>query len=99
MAHPGGPQPYVEVEAMIERQHVVQAAQGHCFWAVERRDDRAVVGFCELRIDGHAGTPVPDELEIGWRLARHAWGQGYAREAAIASVGWGWAHTDRPARD
>jgi RimJ/RimL family protein N-acetyltransferase len=27
-------------------------------------------------------------------LARHAWGQGFAREAAQASLYWGWANTD-----
>ncbi|TXC70489.1 GNAT family N-acetyltransferase [Sphingomonas ginsenosidivorax] len=95
MTHLGGPQPRIEVEAMIARQQAVQAAQGHCFWAIERRDDAVLLGFCGLRIGGHAGTPVPDELEIGWRLARHAWGQGYAREAALASVDWAWSHTDR----
>ena len=32
------------------------------------------------------------ELEIGWRLRRDAWGQGFAREAAAASLSWGWAN-------
>jgi RimJ/RimL family protein N-acetyltransferase len=35
-------------------------------------------------------------MEIGWRLARPYWGQGYAREAAEASITWGWANTDTP---
>ncbi len=96
MAHLGGPQPRAEVEAAVARQRAVQAAHGHCFWAVERRDDAALLGFCGLRVGGHAGTAVSDELEIGWRLARPAWGQGYAREAALASVAWAWTHTDRP---
>ena len=69
-----------------------QVREGQCFWAIERRDDGLLLGFCGLRRGGHAGTPVPDELEIGWRLARHAWGRGYAREAAEAAIGWGWAH-------
>ncbi len=96
MAHLGGPQPRAEVEAAIARQGAAQAAQGHCFWAIERRDDAVLLGFCGLRVGGHVGTPVTDELEIGWRLARHAWGQGFAREAALASVAWAWTHTDRP---
>lgn len=53
-----------------------------------------MLGFCGLRRGGHAGTAVPDELEIGWRLRREAWGQGYAREAALASLDWGWANRD-----
>ncbi len=32
-----------------------------------------------------------DEVEIGWRLRHDAWGQGYAREAAEATLAWGQA--------
>lgn len=32
---------------------------------------------------------VEGEIEIGWRLKRDAWGAGYAREAARASLDWG----------
>ena len=28
-------------------------------------------------------------VEVGWKLARHAWGQGYATEAATAAITWG----------
>lgn len=80
---------------VIERHRASQVSDGHCFWAIERTVDRAFLGFCGLRTGGHPGTGVSDELEIGWRLARHAWGQGYAREAAQASLAWGWGYTDR----
>lgn len=91
----GGPKDAADSDAMIERQRVMQADRGHCFWAVERRDDSRLIGFCGLRIGGHPGTPVRDELEIGWRFAANCWGQGYAREAAEASIAWGFANTDR----
>lgn len=95
MAHLGGPQSLTEVEAAVARQRDFQDRIGHCFWAVERREDGALLGFCGVRPGGHPGTAVADELEIGWRLRRDAWGRGYAREAAEASLEWGWAHTDR----
>ncbi|PCD03455.1 GNAT family N-acetyltransferase [Sphingomonas spermidinifaciens] len=79
-----------EVRAAIERQRGYQATLGHCFWALERLEDGAFLGFCGLK-PGAAGTPIEGEVEIGWRLARDAWGQGYAREAAAASLDWGWA--------
>jgi RimJ/RimL family protein N-acetyltransferase len=79
-----------EARAAIERQRGFQAVHGHCFWAVERRDDGMFLGFCGLK-PGAAGTPIAHDVEIGWRLARHAWGQGYAREAAAATLDWGWA--------
>lgn len=78
-----------EVRAAIERQRGFQAMLGHCFWAVERRADGAFLGFCGLK-PGAVGTPIEREIEIGWRLARHASGQGYAREAAQACLDWGW---------
>lgn len=96
MRHLDGPQPRGRVDDFIERQRASQQRAGYCFWAVERRDDEALLGFCGLRDGGHAGTAVPDELEIGWRLRRDAWGRGYAREAAAASIAWGWRETARP---
>ena len=35
-------------------------------------------------------------LEVGWLLAREAWGHGYATEAARASVEHAWLTTDVP---
>ncbi|WP_294264628.1 GNAT family N-acetyltransferase [uncultured Sphingomonas sp.] len=90
MAFIGPPLDEAGVRAAIERQRGFQAANGHCFWAIERRDDGTFLGFCGLK-PGATGTPIEGEVEIGWRLARHAWGQGYAREAAAACLAWGWA--------
>jgi RimJ/RimL family protein N-acetyltransferase len=33
-------------------------------------------------------------VELGWRLAREAWGEGYASEGAAASLAWGRARLD-----
>ena len=98
MAHLGGVPADADAAArtVIAAHEGNRAADGHCFWAIERAEDGAFLGFCGLRAGGHAGTPVHDELEIGWRLRHDAWGQGYAREAAEASFAWGWANTDRP---
>jgi RimJ/RimL family protein N-acetyltransferase len=94
MAHLDGPVDRAASDAIIARIKAGQQAQGHCLWALESKSDGKFLGFCGLRRGGHAGTPVPDELEIGWRLAHSAWGQGYAREAAEASLAWGWVNTD-----
>jgi RimJ/RimL family protein N-acetyltransferase len=63
-----------------------QADRGFTFWAVERIADGALLGFCGLKIADDQGSPVEGEFEIGWRLREDAWGQGYAREAATASL-------------
>ena len=58
---------------------------GHTFWVVERREDGEVLGFCGLKRCNQAGGPV-GMMEIGWRLREDAWGHGYAKEAATASL-------------
>ncbi|NLS28096.1 Acetyltransferase [Sphingomonas sp. S2M10] len=95
MAFIGPLQSRAESDAGIDRQQGLLAAHGHCFWAVERRDDRRFLGFCGLK-PGAAGTPIEGEVEIGWRLAAAHWGKGYAQEAARASLAWGWSYLDVP---
>jgi len=68
-----------------ERIERYQREHGHTFWVVERKADRALLGMCGLKRANQPGGPQGD-FEIGWRLRRDAWGQGYAREAASASL-------------
>lgn len=81
-----------ETDAALDRQNGFLDSHGYCFWAVERRDDGALMGFCGLK-PGPEGTPLQGEMEIGWRFGFDYWGRGYAREAAQASLDWGWANT------
>lgn len=67
------------------------AAHGHCFWVVERKDDGGhlageLLGFCGLKRANAPGSSVTGEFEVGWRLREDAWGKGYAKEAAMASL-------------
>lgn len=51
-------------------------------WAVVKKASARLIGYCGLfYFPDIAGRP---EVEIGYRLARAAWGQGYATEAARA---------------
>jgi RimJ/RimL family protein N-acetyltransferase len=79
-----------ETAALVARCQAEQAARGHCFWALERRADARLVGWCGV-IRGSVG-PVADKPEMGWRLAADCWGRGYASEAAAATVGWSFAN-------
>jgi RimJ/RimL family protein N-acetyltransferase len=60
---------------------------GFGFWALEVRDSSDFVGFCGLSRLDH-GSPVCG-VEVGWRLARLAWGHGYATEAGRAVLSYG----------
>ena len=61
--------------------------RGFGFWAVEVRSTGEFIGFTGLdQVD--EDMPFAG-VEIGWRLARAAWGRGYATEAALASLAFG----------
>lgn len=59
------------------------AEHGFGFWVVERREDRAAVGMCGL-----ISRPELDGPDIGYALLPDYWGNGYAREAALATADW-----------
>ncbi len=68
-----------------ERWLACNAAHGHTFWPVERKSDGAILGFCGLKRSNEEGGPQ-GMMEAGWRLREDAWGKGYAKEAAAASL-------------
>ena len=83
----GGVQHEATYTAAFARIDGFQRDFGHTFWIVERRSDAALLGFCGLkRVNAPGGEALHGEFEIGWRLREDAWGQGYAKEAAIASL-------------
>lgn len=90
MRYLGPPMDFDDCREAAERQNATADRAGTCFWAMERRADGAFLGFCGIK-PGPEETPITDQPEIGWRLARHAWGQGYAREAAAACLDDAWA--------
>lgn len=65
--------------------------RGFGMWAIERAGDGAFIGRAGLH-----HPPYWPDLEAGWVLARAAWGQGYAREAAAAALAW--ARRELPAQ-
>lgn len=75
-----------QVAATIVRMQGIEAKHGHCFWAMVRRQDDRLIGWCGA-IRGSV-DPIDGQLEIGWRMARDAWGHGYATEAAGATLDW-----------
>jgi RimJ/RimL family protein N-acetyltransferase len=63
--------------------HLVQ--HGFAYWAVELPGEASLIGAIGMT---RVRSPMPfaPAVEIGWRLARVYWGQGYAREAARAVI-------------
>ena len=68
-----------------ERIEAYRRDHGHTFWVLECRETGEILGFCGLKRCNEENGPW-DDMEIGWRLREDAWGKGYAKEAAIASL-------------
>jgi RimJ/RimL family protein N-acetyltransferase len=83
--------------AAFDRLDQYQRVHGHTFWAVERKSDGALLGFCGLkRVNAPGGEALHGQFEVGWRLREDAWGQGYAKEAAIGSLDLAFDRFDAP---
>jgi RimJ/RimL family protein N-acetyltransferase len=65
--------------------------RGFGLWAVQERGDdpeAPLLGFCGLTVPMFLPEVLP-AVEVGWRLAPHAWGRGVATEAARAALAFG----------
>ncbi len=71
----------VKIEAGFE-------ANGFGLWALELREGGEFIGFTGLAVPEFEAHFTP-ALEVGWRLARSAWGNGYATEAGAAALDFG----------
>jgi ribosomal-protein-alanine N-acetyltransferase len=72
------------VEQLVSKQlkHWEERKLG--WWAVEPRFSRKLMGWCGLQY-----LPETEETEVGFLLGKSFWGQGFATEAAKASLRYG----------
>jgi RimJ/RimL family protein N-acetyltransferase len=78
---------------LVERIVAGFERNGFGLWALELRDDGRFMGFTGLSVPGFEASFTP-AVEIGRRLARWAWGNGYATEAARATLDFGFSRAD-----
>ncbi|TDC93903.1 N-acetyltransferase [Actinomadura sp. 7K507] len=81
MEHFPAPLTRVESDAMVNGIEARFEEDGFGFWALETADTNRFIGFTGLGVV-RFDAPFTPAVEIGWRLARSAWGHGYAAEAA-----------------
>ena len=74
-----------ESDLMVERIGVRFAETGLYLWAVEVVGSDPFIGFVGLSAPTFE-APFTPCVEVGWRLAKAAWGHGYATEAARTAV-------------
>lgn len=84
MADLGGPLSRTESDRKFDRFSASFAEHGFGRFVIES-DAAAFLGYSGV-MTTQKGHPLDPHHEIGWRLARPAWGHGYASEAAQAAL-------------
>jgi RimJ/RimL family protein N-acetyltransferase len=74
-----------ESDAFAYKIQTIIKEKGWGFWAVELINEKKFIGFVGLH-EPEPELPCSPCVEIGWRLAKQYWGNGYATEAAKASL-------------
>jgi RimJ/RimL family protein N-acetyltransferase len=86
--HLGGAMSRARSDALVDQIEAVFERRGFGMWAVEVAGTGDLAGFAGLSVPAFEAPFMP-AVEIGWRLARAHWGHGYATEAALAAVAFG----------
>ncbi len=89
----GGVETSENIRAAFDRVQESQTQNGFSFWFLEERSSGELLGCCGLKLVNaeHAPKEIHGMVEIGWILREEVWGQGYAGEAARASLQYGFA--------
>lgn len=74
-----------ESDAYIDRANLKIEEDGCGFFAVERKADGGLIGVAGLAVL-RPEYPFEPGYEVGWRFDKTVWSQGYASEAARASL-------------
>jgi len=77
-------------DALLEKARTLIEKNGWGFWACELKSSSELIGFVGLNNPDYE-LPFGPCTEIGWRLAKQHWKKGYATEAAMASLDFGFS--------
>ena len=95
MEHFPAPLTRLDSDLLVDRIEAGFDQHGFGLWAIEVVTTGQFVGFTGLSVPGFEAHFTP-AVEVGWRLARPAWGRGYATEAARAAIDYGFSRVGLP---
>jgi RimJ/RimL family protein N-acetyltransferase len=95
MEHLLGPLTRSQSDALVGRitEHFLR--EGFGFWAVEAPGVSGFIGMVGIGIPSYT-APFTPCVEVGWRLGRQYWGQGFATEAARVALEFGFETAGLP---
>ncbi|MDG5808961.1 GNAT family N-acetyltransferase [Streptomyces ossamyceticus] len=80
---------FEEAQALYQRWNDQWQQHGYGYWVVRHHGSAQQLGFCGIKPMKLHGAPV---LNLFYRFATSAWGQGFAGEAATAVATWASRH-------
>jgi ribosomal-protein-alanine N-acetyltransferase len=83
------PPPLAKVERFIDSQRTHWETYGYGNWGILPGGESEIIGWVGLQF-----LPELDETEVGFLLSPSHWGKGYATEAALASLQFGFEQLD-----
>jgi RimJ/RimL family protein N-acetyltransferase len=82
----GKPRSRAQLEGMFDIWERLQRERGFAWWPWRERSSGELIGLIGLNAAEIDGEPV---VEVGWSVRPARWGEGFAVEAARASLDWG----------
>ncbi|EPE97641.1 GCN5-like N-acetyltransferase [Rhizobium grahamii CCGE 502] len=84
----------VEADLMLDTIRDSIAKTGLGFYAIALKETDEPIGFCGLWRPKLEPFLPAGTIEVGWRLAKRYWGNGYATEAGMAALRHGFTEFD-----
>jgi len=82
-----------ESDALAQKYKALISERGWGVWATELKDSGELIGCVGIHIPKET-LPFSPCVEIGWRLLKKCWGNGYATEAATQALRFSFENLD-----
>jgi len=78
----------IQTAEFIDRMKLMYIEKGYCYFAVDQLKDKSFIGFIGLCYQTYKSQFTPG-VDIGWRLNKKYWNNGFATEGAKKCLDYG----------